>query len=417
MQNFVSYERVYSKISPTYFSDSTMKCRLNLAAAFMLVFASITLPAAPTTTNTHNTVNAILGDVSFVKKFGNAPNAATNERLRLQTHLEYVEGLLRAADVSHLPKPLRERRATMLALLHEYRLTGEFPVNLDVPGERRPCFIDAAGNICAVGYLIERTAGRALAERITASHKYDFLATMQMPELDAWVTASGLTARECAMIQPSYGPPRLDPDFRVNIVSPTTTSANGTAYTMVVQMVGMPDLFYRRGDSIPIHTWVDLNISPRIRISRMLFNIYTTGTVVNRYYRWNGTFTLWIPAESNVTSGTYSLTLRTWEQLGDGFYTSTTFTVSPATSVQDLTLPSPIALSPNPVHEALTLALPEKELHTIRLRTALGTAVSALSDASGATTLDMDGLAAGVYFVEVESTTSRRRWMQKVVKY
>jgi hypothetical protein len=47
----------------------------------------------------------------------------------------------------------------------------------------------------------------------------------------------------------------------------------------------------------------------------------------------------------------------------------------------------------------------------------LGSQVSALSDAAGATALDVSGLAAGVYFVEVESQKTRRRTVQKVVKY
>ncbi|MBL7993675.1 MAG: T9SS type A sorting domain-containing protein, partial [Candidatus Kapabacteria bacterium] len=62
-----------------------------------------------------------------------------------------------------------------------------------------------------------------------------------------------------------------------------------------------------------------------------------------------------------------------------------------------------------------TLALPENELHSVRLTNTLGCAVWALSEASGITTLDVGGLSAGVYFVEVQS--ARRRSVQKVVKY
>ncbi len=87
------------------------------------------------------------------------------------------------------------------------------------------------------------------------------------------------------------------------------------------------------------------------------------------------------------------------------------------TSARDLTLPSPITLSPNPAQESITLALPENELHRVRVMNTLGSQVSALSDAAGATALDMSGLAAGVYFVEVESQKTRRRTVQKVVKY
>ncbi|MCU0424462.1 MAG: T9SS type A sorting domain-containing protein [Candidatus Kapabacteria bacterium] len=390
---------------------------LILALFFAFSFGASSLYAETFHTNT---VNAVLGDVSFVKKFGAKPTSRTNERLRLQTHLEYVETMLRAKDVSHLPKALQVRRAMLLEKLREYRLAGCFPTNVAYK-ERRPCFIDAAGTICAVGYLIEQTAGRALAERINAAHQYDFLADMQMPELAAWVAASGLTVRECAMIQPGYGPPRIDTNIRFAI-TPSSTAATGTAYTMIISITGMLDRSYRPSTTNtyirPVNiVWRALSFSPQIPISQRTGTYSTAPTFSSGGWRWSSIDTLFIPAASNVTAATYTVTLGVFEGIGDGFYNTTTFTVSPATSTRDLTLPPPITLSPNPVHEALTLALPENDLHTIRLRTALGTSVSALSDASGATTLAMDGLAAGVYFVEVESRTTRRRWVQKVVKY
>ncbi len=390
---------------------------LILALFFAFSFGASSLFAETFHTNS---VNAVLGDVSFVKKFGTQPTSRTNERLRLQTHLEYVETMLRAKDVSHLPKALQVRRAMLLEKLREYRLAGCFPTNIAYK-ERRPCFIDAAGTICAVGYLIEQTAGRTLAERINATHQYDFLADIHIPELAAWVSASGLTARECAMIQPSYGPPRIDTNIRF-FITPSSTAATGTAYTMIIRITGILERGYRPSTTNtytrPLSIWSGVSINPRIPITQRSSTAYSTApTFSNGGWRWSSIDTLFISAASNVTAATYTVTLNVFEGIGDGFYNTTTFTVSPATSTRDLTLPPTITLSPNPVHEALTLALPENDLHTIRLRTALGTSVSALSDASGATTLAMDGLAAGVYFVEVESRTTRRRWVQKVVKY
>jgi hypothetical protein len=157
--------------------------------------------------NATNAVNSLLGDISFVKKFGYLPTPATNEKLRIGTHLEYVEQLLRNKDASMLPKHLQQRRTRLLAALREYRLAGKFPRNDDYPNERKPCFIDKRGNICAVGYLIEQTAGRELAERINARYQYAQIHEMALPELTAWVRESGLTAEECAMIQPTYYAP------------------------------------------------------------------------------------------------------------------------------------------------------------------------------------------------------------------
>ncbi len=57
---------------------------------------------------------------------------------------------------------MQARRAHLLNLLHEYRSAGRFPKNYEREG-RKPRFIDRDGTICAVGYLIEQTAGWATA--------------------------------------------------------------------------------------------------------------------------------------------------------------------------------------------------------------------------------------------------------------
>jgi len=152
-------------------------------------------------------VNAILHDQSFVAIFGTQPDETTTELLRIQTHLFYVEQLLRKIADPELTKTQKANRSAVLDILHEYLQAGKFPTNRDYPGERRPCFIDADGNICAVGYLIEQTKGRNLAEAINAKHQYDFLLDMNEPVIEAWATEYGLTLEECAMIQPAYGPP------------------------------------------------------------------------------------------------------------------------------------------------------------------------------------------------------------------
>jgi hypothetical protein len=152
-------------------------------------------------------INPVLHDQSFIATFGTLPDATTNEQLRIRTHLSYVEQLLRMASPSGLTQTQQANRSAILDLLHEYRTAGRFPANKDYPGERRPCFIDADGNICAVGYLIEQTKGRELAEQINARHQYDLLLDMHEPAIEEWATECGLTLEECAMIQPSYWSP------------------------------------------------------------------------------------------------------------------------------------------------------------------------------------------------------------------
>lgn len=151
-------------------------------------------------------VNALIGNISFLETFGNQPTNETNEDLRLQTHLWYVEKKLRSKDVSNFTRKQQERRLKMLDLLNEYLIAGDFPRNFDYPGQRTPCFIDKDGKICAVGYLIEQTAGRQIAEEINLKHKYEYLLAINDQTVDNWVQSSGLTKEECAMIQPAYGP-------------------------------------------------------------------------------------------------------------------------------------------------------------------------------------------------------------------
>lgn len=151
-------------------------------------------------------VNPIIGDVSFVKKFGNLPGKNTDEDLRIKTHLEYVESLLRKKDISNFPVHLKEKRLQLLDVLHSYWTAGVFPRNYDHT-DRRPCFIDKDKRICAVGFLIEKTAGRNAAEQINNGHRYDELLAMNDKAVDSWIATSGLTKEECAMIQPTYGPP------------------------------------------------------------------------------------------------------------------------------------------------------------------------------------------------------------------
>lgn len=149
-------------------------------------------------------VNAVLGDESFKQAFGRLPHSGDPEELRIKTHLAFVENKLRNTGTDALSESARENRARVLDLLADYRQAGRFPANYDYPGERKPCFIDRDGAICAVGYLVEQTSGRALAEKINAMFQYDYIADMHMPELSEWVSESGLSLEECAMIQPQY---------------------------------------------------------------------------------------------------------------------------------------------------------------------------------------------------------------------
>ena len=147
--------------------------------------------------------NHHLGDDSFVAAFGRAATAADSEQVRMQTHLRYVRTMLAQRPAS-APMLVRQREA-LLSYLDDYIALGITPRNRHV-NHRSPVFIDDDGHICAVGYLIERSVGRAVAEKIAASHRYDYLETIaaSIPAAQAWVAASGFTLTELASIQPGY---------------------------------------------------------------------------------------------------------------------------------------------------------------------------------------------------------------------
>ncbi len=150
--------------------------------------------------------NHHLGDDSFIATYGRPPSADDSEPLRMHTHLVYVRELL-AARAPTAPE-LAGRRAELLGYLDDYIAAGTTPHNTYVPW-RSPVFIDAEGRICAVGYLIERSVGRALPELVAATHRLAYLEDIAaaMPEVRAWVASSGFALEELASIQPGYPGP------------------------------------------------------------------------------------------------------------------------------------------------------------------------------------------------------------------
>ncbi len=152
------------------------------------------------------TINPVIGDESYLVKYGTKPTPECDETDRIRTHLSYVEEQLRASDVSGLTAEQVEKRTKILDHLHDYWQRGQFPVNSKYENQRRPCFIDENGTICAVGYLVEQTAGLAAAEAINEQYQYATIAEMtdKLPEIERWAIENGLTINECAMIQPTY---------------------------------------------------------------------------------------------------------------------------------------------------------------------------------------------------------------------
>ena len=130
--------------------------------------------------------------------------AALTERVSIQAHLACCELRLRlgtTADQTH--------RLRLLDLLRRYWKAGDFPHNTASSGGRRPVFIDETGTHCAVGHLMARTGAAGLATELDRRDRFARIEDMHDPlpaELQDWLDRNGLTRREAALIQPTYGP-------------------------------------------------------------------------------------------------------------------------------------------------------------------------------------------------------------------
>jgi hypothetical protein len=146
--------------------------------------------------------NHHIGDAGFIASHGRTPLPA-DEHARIHDHFTYVRAILASRPATR--PEFAERRRQLLHYFDDYIAKDIAPLNVHVPW-RTPVFIDDHGTICAVGYLIEQSVGRALPEQIAVNHRYDYIEDIAnaMPEVAAWVASSGFTLDELASIQPGY---------------------------------------------------------------------------------------------------------------------------------------------------------------------------------------------------------------------
>jgi hypothetical protein len=143
-------------------------------------------------------------DVSATLK--NTETKPLAEHQLQQFHLQETELLLRSRNVSQLSPSLKKQRAKNLDILHSYWQRGLFPVN-EMHEGRQPYFIDKVNTYCAVGYLMQKTGGDAIAKEIKATQNFSYLLDIHHPKLMNWVVHSGLSLDELALIQlPYFGP-------------------------------------------------------------------------------------------------------------------------------------------------------------------------------------------------------------------
>ena len=150
-------------------------------------------------------VNKMIGDVSFKEKYGSFPLPTSSEIVRIQTHLEYVELLIRRQTQAKINS---SKKFQSLDHLNYYWKQGEFPqhnTSLGIKGSRRPRFIDHRNAYCAVGYLILKSPGfEQLPSEINHHHEYSYVDEINNENLEKWMNLYGYTLEELKLIQPTY---------------------------------------------------------------------------------------------------------------------------------------------------------------------------------------------------------------------
>lgn len=138
-----------------------------------------------------------------------------HEDARIEAHLAAVERELRARDVGDLTVEQRQARARHIEVLREYREAGAFPRNTDIGDRSAPYFVDRAGTLCAMAYLIAKSGHASLVERVANARNNAYIAELANDaELLEWLRSAGLTIDEAARIQPMYQPLPPLPDER-----------------------------------------------------------------------------------------------------------------------------------------------------------------------------------------------------------
>jgi len=126
------------------------------------------------------------------------------ERRRVREHLSGAEAMARGRRVRL--EPLRAlTRSLLLEELAAYRRQGRFPLNHDRRSPPRPQFIDPHGTRCAVAHMMDVSGQRELVRRVAETNNHARVRELaRLPEVRAWLAASGISLEEAARIQPAY---------------------------------------------------------------------------------------------------------------------------------------------------------------------------------------------------------------------
>jgi hypothetical protein len=122
-------------------------------------------------------------------------------RLERQRNEEWT-----AQERARWHKRLAASRALQIKRLQAYRDRAKFPRNEGQAKRDVPIFVDAHGSDCAVGHLMRISGWEDAVDAFVAASNLVYVTDVTEGALVEWVTTSGLTQEEAALIQPSYLP-------------------------------------------------------------------------------------------------------------------------------------------------------------------------------------------------------------------
>lgn len=132
---------------------------------------------------------------SLTELFGDFSELNTEKNDRISTQLADIEQVLRVHTTSHLSDAQRTNRRYLLDLLSLYQMMGAYPRDYDRQDAEALAYVDPDGRFCAVGFLVDRTAGREMAMRVCNRE-------VSTSELNAWLETYGIEHSEIALLHP-----------------------------------------------------------------------------------------------------------------------------------------------------------------------------------------------------------------------
>jgi hypothetical protein len=125
---------------------------------------------------------------------------------KIKVHLYETVRYLKSQNTSVLTPTQITNRANAINKLKAYALEGNFPQNEHAP-YKTPIFIDNYNTHCAVGYLMQQSGAKKLAQTISTNENLAYVEDIMTNGVAEWAEKNGFTMDELALIQPTYPDP------------------------------------------------------------------------------------------------------------------------------------------------------------------------------------------------------------------